>query len=215
MIRRVHNRAHRDRNPAVFHISVFSPDGTHLRFTIYDPKTNLGSLWEVAVDGTVLHPLLRGWNERRDECCGRWTPDGQYFVFQSVRQNVSNIWIRAERAGSFRKIRSEPVLLTTGPMSFSNPVPSKDGTKLFVIGEKLRGELMRYDAGSRQFMPYLGGISASELEFSRDGQWVTYVTFPDDILWRSRVDGSERLQLTFPPVEAYMPFVRQMRKSGT
>jgi eukaryotic-like serine/threonine-protein kinase len=183
---------------------VFSPDGTHLRFTIYDAKTNLGSLWEVAVDGTALHPLLPGRKER-DECCGRWTPDGQYFVFQSVRQNVSNLWIRAEKAGNFRKITSEPVQLTTGPLSFSNPVPSKDGKKLFVIGEKLRGELVRYDAGSRQFMPYLGGISASEVEFSRDGQWVTYVTFPEDILWRSRVDGSERLQLTYPPVEAYMP----------
>jgi Tol biopolymer transport system component len=184
---------------------VFSPDGTHLRFTIYDPKTNLDSLWEVAVDGTALRPLLADWSERRNECCGRWTPDGQYFVFQSVRQNVSNIWIRAEKAGNFRKITSEPVQLTTGPLSFSNPVPSKDGKKLFVIGEKLRGELVRYDAGSRQFMPYLGGLSASQLEFSRDGQWVTYVTFPDDILWRSRVDGSERLQLTYPPVEAYMP----------
>jgi len=183
---------------------VFSPDGTHLRFSIYDPKTNFASLWEVAVDGTALHPLLPGRKER-DECCGRWTPDGQYFVFQSVRQNVSNIWIRAEKAGNLRKITSEPVQLTTGPMSFSNPVPSKDGKKLFVIGEKLRGELVRYDGGSRQFIPYLGGISASEVEFSRDGQWVTYVTFPEDILWRSRVDGSERLQLTYPPVEAYMP----------
>jgi Tol biopolymer transport system component len=175
-----------------------------LRFTIYDPKTNFDSLWEVAVDGTALRPLLPDRKER-DECCGRWTPDGQYFIFQSVRQNVSNIWIRAERAGNFRKITSDPVQLTTGPLSFSNPVPSQDGKKLFVIGEKLRGELVRYDAGSRQFMPYLGGISASDVEFSRDGKWVTYVTFPDDILWRSRVDGSERLQLTYPPVEAYMP----------
>ena len=70
------------------------------------------------------------------------------------------------RLRNFRKITSEPVQLTTGPLSFSNPVPSKDGNKLFVIGEKLRGELVRYDAGSRQFMPYLGGISASEVEFS-------------------------------------------------
>ena len=77
---------------------VFSPDGTHLRFTVYDPKTKFESLWEVAVDGTALHPLLPGWNEPPNECCGRWTPDGQYFVFQSVRQNVSNIWIRAEKA---------------------------------------------------------------------------------------------------------------------
>ena len=184
---------------------VFSPDSSHLRFTIYDPKTNFSSLWEIALDGGGLHPLLQGWNDPPNECCGRWTPDGQYFVFQSLRENVSNIWIRAETAGNFRKITTEPVQLTTGPLSFSNPLPSKDGKKLFVIGEKLRGELVRYDVGSRQFVPFLGGISASHLEFSRDGQWVTYVTFPEAILWRSRADGSERLQLTFPPVLALNP----------
>jgi eukaryotic-like serine/threonine-protein kinase len=32
--------------------------------------------------------------------------------------------------------------------------------------------------------------------FSRDGQWVTYVSIPERSLWRSRVDGSERIQLT-------------------
>jgi Tol biopolymer transport system component len=41
--------------------------------------------------------------------------------------------------------------------------------------------------------------------FSRDGQWVTYVSVPDYTLWRSRVDGSERLQLTYPPMAAVLP----------
>ena len=88
---------------------------------------------------------------------------------------------------------------------FWNPVPSRDGKKLFVIGQQTRGELVRYDARSREFVPYLAGISASWVVFSRDGQWVTYVTFPDGVLWRSRVDGNDRLQLSYPPLEANQP----------
>lgn len=34
------------------------------------------------------------------------------------------------------------------------------------------------------------------MEFSQDGQWVVYVTDPYESLWRSRRDGSERVQLT-------------------
>jgi Tol biopolymer transport system component len=65
--------------------------------------------------------------------------------------------------------------------------------------------LVRYDGVSKQFVPFLGGISATDLAFSRDGKWVTYSTVPDGTLWRSRVDGSERLQLTYPPWVATLP----------
>jgi dipeptidyl aminopeptidase/acylaminoacyl peptidase len=100
----------------------------------------------------------------------------------------------------------EPALqLTTGPLSFSAPVPSKDGKKLFVIGAQLRAELVRYDFKSGEFVPYLGGISAGELDFSRDGKWVVYTSYPDDTLWRSKLDGSERVQLTYPPRRAATP----------
>jgi Tol biopolymer transport system component len=34
------------------------------------------------------------------------------------------------------------------------------------------------------------------VNFSRDGQWVTYVTYPEGNLWRCRIDGREKLQLT-------------------
>jgi Tol biopolymer transport system component len=54
-------------------------------------------------------------------------------------------------------------------------------------------------------VPYLSGISAESLAFSRDGQWVTYLSFPEGTLWRSKVDGSERLQLTFPPMRVSLP----------
>lgn len=65
--------------------------------------------------------------------------------------------------------------------------------------------LARYDAGSGHFVPYLSGISAHELDFSRDGQWIVFTTYPEASLWRSRVDGRDRLQLTFPPLATGLP----------
>jgi hypothetical protein len=85
-------------------------------------------------------------------------------------------------------------------MLFTYAVSSPDGKKLYADGYLPRSELVRYDSHARGFVPFLSGISADYLAFSRDGKWVTYVSVPENTLWRSRVDGSERLQLTFPPV---------------
>jgi Tol biopolymer transport system component len=84
-------------------------------------------------------------------------------------------------------------------------VPALEGKKLFVQGMLQRGELVRYDSVAKQFVPFLRGISATDVAFSRDGKWVTYTTVPDATLWRSRVDDSERLQLTYPPLTATLP----------
>lgn len=48
-------------------------------------------------------------------------------------------------------------------------------------------------------------MSAAELDSSRDGQWIAYVTYPDFNLWRARSDGTDPLQLTFPPLEVHEP----------
>jgi Tol biopolymer transport system component len=183
----------------------WSPGGRLLRFTLHDSKTNSNSLWEVSAEGTELHPLLAGWNQPPNECCGTWTRDGKYFVFQSTRNGISNIWAIPEKGGPFRKTSGQPVVLTAGPMNFLAPVPSKEGKKLFVIGEQARGELLRFDSKTRQFVPYLAGISAEGVTFSRDGIWVAYVAYPEGTLWRSKVDGSDRLQLGFVPMKAFQP----------
>jgi WD40 repeat protein len=163
----------------------FSPDGTRLRFNIVDQINNTSAIWEADADGRNMHALLPGWNNPPLECCGRWTPDGKYYVFDSVRDGASNIWIVSERSDFWRKSSAVPVQLTTGPLQFSGALPSRDGKKLFVIGAQPRAELVRYDSRSGDFIPYLGGISAGDVDFSRDGQWVTFVTYPDDTLWRS------------------------------
>ena len=128
-------------------------------------STPSGPLYQVSVDGTKLHPLVPDWHTPPEECCGQWTPDGKYFVFQSQ----GNIWALAEKRNILGNTSGQPVQLTSGPMSFSSPLPSKDGKKLFAVGALARGELARYDARSAEFIPFLSGISADSVSFSKDG----------------------------------------------
>jgi Tol biopolymer transport system component len=90
-------------------------------------------------------------------------------------------------------------------MNFSSPSPSVDGNQVYVLGHQMKGELMRRDNRAHQFVPYMSGISAEGLDFSGDGQWVVYVTYPEGVLWRSRIDGSQRLRLTASDVQAGVP----------
>jgi len=184
----------------------WSPDGKLLRFTMDDSKTDGQSLWEVASDGTGLRPLLPGWNNPPSECCGNWTPDGSYFVFQSPHgASTNSLWAIREKRGFLRRYNPKPIQLTTGPSNMFSPVPSRDGKKLFAIKGDPQGQLVRYDAKSQQFLPYLSGISAIQLGFSKDGQWVAYMSYPDGMLWRSKVDGTERLQLTSSSMTGRQP----------
>jgi Tol biopolymer transport system component/DNA-binding winged helix-turn-helix (wHTH) protein len=183
----------------------WSPDGSRLRFSVKDPEARTSSLWEMQADGSHPHPLLPDWSVPPQDCCGSWTPDGKYFIFQSDHDGKTQIWAISEKGGLFRRVRWEPTELTTGPLSYAAPVPSIDGKRIFAIGSQLRGELGRFNQKTQQFEPYMSGISADGVDFSRDGQWVTYVSYPEGNLWRSKTDGSERLQLTFPPMRAFLP----------
>ncbi|MEG9438832.1 winged helix-turn-helix domain-containing protein [Edaphobacter sp. HDX4] len=188
--------------PSYVDSPVISPDGKRIRLTVQGSYTK--SLWEVNSDGSNAHPLLAGWEEEGTACCGHWTADGRYFVFQSRRQGRTDLWaIREGNGWSARS--SSPLRLTNGPLSYELPFPSPDGEHIFAIGLKPRGELVRFDSTSQQFVPYLSGISALDATVSHDGKWVTYMTYPDRSLWRSRTDGSERLQLTYAPTVVAWP----------
>jgi len=174
---------------------VWSPDGGVIRFN------NGNFLWEISSNGSGLHQLLPGWHESDGQCCGRWTSDGKYFLFESEDQ----LWALDERRGLFRKPRGEPIQLTIGPIRWGGPVPAKEGGKIFAEGMTPRGELVRYDAKSGQFQPFLKGISAEFVSFSKDGESVAYVSYPEGILWKASRDGSNPMQLTVPPMYPMNP----------
>ncbi len=149
--------------------------------------------------------MLPGQHPAEQRCCGRWSPNGDFFVFLTGSLSPDaypegQIYALDERRRLFRRPPKDPIQLTSGPIEWSPPVFSKDGKKIFATGSTKRGELVRLDPKSNQFQPFLGGISADLVAFSKDGQSVAYVSYPEAILWRANQDGSERIQLTNPPL---------------
>src|SRR5712672_3509893 len=124
-------------------------------------------------------------------------------IFWRDVKNAQAIWVMPERRSIFRRRAKSPSRLTSGPLRFNAPITSSDGKRLFFLGEEARVELMRYDLQARRFDSYLPGFSAGPVDFSRDRKWMAYVSYPDMTLWRSRLDGSDKMQLTFPPMRAY------------
>ena len=179
----------------------WSPDGKRLRFTVEDSSNLSSELWEVHADGTGARPLLPGWNKPSIECCGEWTRDGRYYVFQTGSLSQSDIWVVAD--GLFSSAQPFPV--TSGPLRFSSPLPSADGKWLYMTGTQHRYELVRMNFSSGLTTPVTTVPSVVSIDYSPDGKWMAYVTHPDGVLWRSRADGSEPRQLTHPPIVASLP----------
>lgn len=179
----------------------WSIDGHIIRFD----RDN--EFWQISSDGLNLHQVIFGWHDLGGTCCGRWTSDGRFFLFlardPSTRGN--QIWALDERHGFLRRAPAEPIQLTAGPVSWSSPVPGQDGKTVFSTGATFRGELSRFEAQAKEFRPFLGGISAQGITFSKDGKSVAYVSFPEGILWKANRDGNNPMQLSEPPMNVFMP----------
>jgi serine/threonine protein kinase len=193
--------------PGEVHSPTVSADGRRIRFNVLNSETHLYSIWEVRADGHNLHQILSGGNGASEACCGKWTGDGRYFVYLAGGEARWDLWAVSEQGGFLRRSSIKPIRLSSGPLSFRTALPNRDGTKIFVAGSLYRGELVRYDEATRGFVPFLTGVSANEVDVSRDGRWLVYTTYPDHALWRSLPDGSEPVQLTYPPFWANSPHI--------
>jgi Tol biopolymer transport system component/DNA-binding winged helix-turn-helix (wHTH) protein len=182
----------------------FSPDGKHIRFDLTDPKTLANQIWEMDANGQNVHPVFANMNVPAVQGGGRWSADGKYYYFNAGTGPDEAIWVMQEKQSFFRR-QGPPTRLISSSTRFTSPLPSTDGKRLFVLGEDPKVELVRYDLKQHRFDPYLSGLSAGPIDFSPDRQWIVYVSYPDMTLWRSRADGSEKMQLTFPPTRAYLP----------
>lgn len=177
-----------------------SPDGSRIRFTGNSP-----GLWEAGADGSNPHPIFI-FSGDQDVLGGSWSSDGKYYFFTGWDGDRWSLWAVSESHRRWKKTNtSPPQQLTFGPQSIGSPAISKDGKQLYAVGIERQGQLSAYDSKSGKFVPYLGGPSICMVDFSRDGQWIAYVTYPEGTLWRSRIDGSERMQLTVPPLAPINP----------
>jgi Tol biopolymer transport system component/DNA-binding winged helix-turn-helix (wHTH) protein len=184
----------------------WSPDGRLLRFTLLDPLTHTASLWELPAGSHKPSQILTNWSQPASECCGTWTSDGRFFIFQSAHNasqtGSTDLW---RLTG---KDTTNPQSLTDGPLSFQAPVASRDGHSIFFLGVDTHSELQRYNAERKEFIPERTFLAdASRVDYSRDGKWVAW-TDSQGHLWRARNDsstiGSEKLQLTPDSLEVFL-----------
>jgi Tol biopolymer transport system component len=174
---------------------IWSPDGRRLRFVLYEDAARRYTPWEmpIAKDGRAGQPhelSLSG------NCCmdWAWTADGEGFAY--ITQGTdSKGHVRVQSGWPTREVELQ---VTGTPMALAPSTSSK--TLFLVIDHPYRGELWKSAAG-RGLQLFLPGISAAYVAYSRDRQWITYADPMNGSLWRSRVDGSDALQLTQPPVE--------------
>jgi eukaryotic-like serine/threonine-protein kinase len=181
-----------------------SPDGTRLTFTIHSGQRPM-AIYEARADGSDLHPIVKT-SDAGQVCCARWTPDERYIVYKNRYEGRTDLWVLPMKSGLLHRSR-QPVQLTNGPLSYRSPLPSRDGKQIFAVGIKAQGELVRYDANAKQFLPLLPGVHAFDPSWSADGKWVAYTAYPDHALWRSRSDGTDPLQLTSPPGQVFAPAI--------
>ncbi len=149
--------------------------------------------------------MLKDWQHVTAACCGGWTADGRYYIFQVTETfptTLTSLWALPDTANSVYKT---PIQLTTGPISFGNVSMSSDTKQVWALGVQPAAEVVKFDGTSKKFVPLLPGVSATDLDFSADGKWATYVAVPDGTLWRCRTDGSDRRQLTFSPDRTALP----------
>jgi Tol biopolymer transport system component/DNA-binding winged helix-turn-helix (wHTH) protein len=176
-----------------------SPDGRRIRFRI-----QWGSeLWEAGLDGSNTHRIVPNYQGR--VFVGNWSPNGEYYFFSGTTGDRNDLWVVRETQPWSKPADPQPVQLTFGPMWIGSPIVSKDGSQLYAVAAERLGSLFAYDHNSKTFVPYLSGLPACYVDFSRDKQWVTYVSYPDGSLWRSRIDGTQRRQLTVPPLAVINP----------
>jgi len=181
---------------------AWSPDSRVIRFSMED------KIWQMSSGGSLPHKLLPSLPAFSRQCCGRWTPDGKFFLFLSEAEILTygfEIWALDERRGLLRSPPSEPVKMAGAPFRWGRPIPGNDGKAIFAEGQAPRGELSRFDAQTKQFVPFLGGISAEGAVFSKDGKSIAYVSYPEGILWKANRDGSNPVQLSEPSMWAFLP----------
>jgi Tol biopolymer transport system component len=173
----------------------FSPDGSQLSATI-GVAPGARRLWNMSADGKNAGPLRLDWPANANQYSGQWTLDGRHFVFSSDREERINLYELASPPWFAFWRKPTAVRITGNQLPILAAAPMRDSEGLFVLGKTDEGAMRAYDPRSKKLLPYLDDLSMLQFVISPDRQWMAYSEYPSRHLWKSRLDGSEQVQLT-------------------
>ena len=160
------------------------------RFGFLRMVGGLYRIWQVRTDGTGLRPLVPEF--AGEQYAAQWSPDGQRLYFVSKR----DIYLQRSRGWLGWMRRPAPVRLTSSPIKFA--LPHEDPANQLVIyatGWVPQATAMKMNRRTNAWEPFLGGLAADCFNYSPDGQWIAYVSWPGGELWKCRRDGSGNVLL--------------------
>ena len=179
---------------------AFSPDSKKIRVTVSRStlEDDVTRIWELNVDGSNPHvlPLPQYWPADTGVYNGIWTPGGKHFVLGSYKERSNNLYEYLEPTWYEFWKKPYAVRLTPGQPEVIGMAPSRDSNGMFVLGRLAQGVMHFYDEKQKRFLPYLSGLPAAQLVVSPDRKWMAYTDYPRGYLWRCKIDGSDKLQLT-------------------
>ena len=195
------------------HALVWSPDGKRLRFTQTNLLEGTDSMWEMSLEGGSLRRVLPEGQNGPHEGSGTWLAGGSYFAFSSgvdLRASLAvdtqaSLWLIQETRGLFRRSSTKPIQLTMGPIAFDHPNAIPNTNRILAIGSHNEYQLLRIDPRTGAKTAMLAESGATDMDFSLDGQWVVYAARENGTLWKSRIDGSGKVQLTAAATGAFAP----------
>jgi len=168
---------------------AFSPNGREIAFQ------RDGNIFLMSVDGSGQHPVASGARPA-------WSPDGKRLAFQSVRDDVSGIYVLDLTTGSERR-------LTVPEAPCSEPAWSPDGTKI-VYSRETHLFVMDFDGGNvRQLIPG-AMLAAAAPAWSPDGKRIAFTgAFARSrAIFLMNLDGTEITRITDGEGEGEAKFSR-------
>jgi len=191
--------------PGLPHFPAWSPNGETIRFSMDRREDGTQAVWEMAADGSGLHPILASGRPPASQSAGEWTADGRYFLFSGCENYDCNLWGIREAWKWFRRSHHGPVQLTHGPDSLHVAIPTQTDSRVFAFSFRSNRELQKIEPQSHHAETLIPNANAEVASVSPDGHLALYTDRADGSLWRSSNDGAQRLRLTKPPLVASAP----------
>jgi len=199
---------------------MWSPSGDLVRFVLSDNTGMPKSAWEIAVDKSGNPSPATQSKLPLDSCLDwTWTKNDKHFLCVKRRADGQHS-VSITRKDRWWNAWGHEIELPVTLRSVETIIPGETENKVYLLqGGADRGELLKFDAQKKTFEAYIQRLrDAIFLAFSRDGQLVTYQSTLDYSLWRSRVDGTDAIRLTQPPMvvefSAWSPNDRQIAFMG-
>jgi Tol biopolymer transport system component len=115
------------------------------------------------------------------------------------------VWALRERAGLFSRSLHRASELSHGPISFRNLAATGDSDRFFALGTHPEYQLIRANPLSKNYDVILPDAGATDVDVTADGEWLVYSLRENGALWKSRRNGTERLELTAQAPGALAP----------